>query len=468
MLSPRLRALALTAGLLPFAACASLLPPSSSDDTRPPSNPPEQGPTERSIEDPSINRSARERSVTAEIGSLSFASRGDGDGVVMRLHVTGEIREYDLVERGRHRARVILRGARLTAGLRSGASNGPITVREISERNGEVWIDLDLDGPMLVQAYQDGASYDFLVSTARGPDRMVLEMPYISPERLRAVRTENGVGPPVAVVSPTPSSREEGPRVRSTTTSPPMRSVAYADEASRSHWMLDTIVLDAGHGAHDYGTNHHGVREKEVVLAITRILGDMIEGELGVDVVYTRESDRFVELRERGRVANRSGGKLFISIHANAARNGSAYGTETYILAQRKSDQAREVLERENSVIQLESDPSLYEQFNDEGEIMQELTMSAYQYESQELARLIEREFVRSGRHSRGVKHGPFLVLWAASMPSVLIETGFVSNREESRMLGSREGQEATARAIFRAVREYKHLYDRGLSVARQ
>lgn len=460
------------AGLLPFAACSSLLPPLPGENGKPPSNRPAQGPSGEDTRQSSARGAQVDNIVTAEVGRFSFASRGDRDGVVLRVHVSGEVREFDLVERGRNGARAILRGTRLVAGVQAGVSNGPISVRDVSEHNGEVWIDLDLSRPVLLQAYQDGASYDFLVST-ESANRLVLETPYIAPERLRAVRAENGVGQPVAIASSTPTPREERTRTSSTSTargtaSPPTRPVSYADNASREHWMLDTIVLDAGHGAHDHGTRHHGVREKDVVLSITRILGDLIERELGVNVVYTRDSDRFIELRERGKIANRSGGKLFISIHANAARNGSAYGTETYILAERKSGQAREVLERENSVIELESDPSLYEQFDDQGEIMQELTFSAYQYESQELARLIEGEFVRSGRHSRGVKHGPFLVLWAASMPAVLIETGFVSNREEGRMLGSREGQEATAHDIFRAVKEYKRLYERGLSVARQ
>ncbi len=123
-------------------------------------------------------------------------------------------------------------------------------------------------------------------------------------------------------------------------------------------------------------------------------------------------------------------------------------------------------MERENSVIELESAPELYADFDDEGNILQSLAMSAYQEESQELARLIEGEFVAAGRHSRGVKQGPLLVLWAASMPAVLVEVGFVSNPEEARYISSSRGLDETAEAIFRAVRSYKERYERAMRLA--
>ena len=246
---------------------------------------------------------------------------------------------------------------------------------------------------------------------------------------------------------------------------PPV-DVPYTREAS-ARWRLDTIVLDAGHGGHDIGATYHGVREKDVTLGVVRHLGRMIEQELaGVRVVYTRTDDRFEELRERGRIANRAGGKLFVSVHANAAAAGSARGTETYFLAPHRSTSALDVMERENAVIHLESAPELYAEFTDQGNILQAMAMSAYQEESLDLARLVEGQFGAQGRHSRGVKQAGFLVLWAASMPAILVETGFVSNVDEARLLGSAAGQERTARAIFAAIAAYREHYERGLGFA--
>ena len=250
----------------------------------------------------------------------------------------------------------------------------------------------------------------------------------------------------------------EAPPARTADPEPPSVEVPASAE-----WRLDTVVLDAGHGGHDYGARANGTSDKEVAFGVVSRLGPMIERELGVRVVYTRDDDTFYELRERGRIANRAKGKLFISVHANAAGSSSARGTETFFLAPHREKTAKEVMERENSVIELESRPELYEDFEDQGDILQAMAMSAYQEESQTLAGLIEREFVASGRESRGVKQAGFIVLWAASMPAVLVETGFITNPDEARFLSSDAGLDATAEAIFRAVRAYKERYERGL-----
>jgi N-acetylmuramoyl-L-alanine amidase len=235
----------------------------------------------------------------------------------------------------------------------------------------------------------------------------------------------------------------------------------------QEHWRLDCVVIDAGHGGHDGGATYNGVREKDVALGIARRLGTLIQDRLGVRVVYTRSDDRFIELHRRGQVANQSCGKLFISIHANAAGNESAHGAETYFLAPHRTASAREVMERENSVVALESDPGLYADFDAEGGIMRALAFSAYQQESQTLAALIQEELGgAAGRTSRGVKQAGFLVLWRASMPAVLVETGFVSNDDEARYLASAAGQEAIAGAIYRAVRAYKERYERDLRLS--
>ena len=270
---------------------------------------------------------------------------------------------------------------------------------------------------------------------------------------------------------PASAGRAETPPMRDVEPAPPQprpvepvpADVLEVEVPDASQWKLDTVVLDAGHGGHDYGARANGTSDKEVAWGVVSRLGPMIERELGVRVVYTRDDDTFYELRERGRIANRAKGKLFISVHANAAGSSSARGTETFFLAPHREKTAKEVMERENSVIELESRPELYEDFQDQGDILQAMAMSAYQEESQALAGLIESEFVASGRTSRGVKQAGFIVLWAASMPAVLVETGFITNPDEARFLSSDAGLDATAAAIFRAVRAYKESYERGL-----
>ena len=226
-------------------------------------------------------------------------------------------------------------------------------------------------------------------------------------------------------------------------------------------------MLDAGHGGHDGGASANGIREKDITLAVAKKVGHYVEDRLGIRVVYTREDDRFIELHERGRIANESCGKLFVSIHANAAGSSSAHGSETFFLGLHKSESAADVMERENSVVALESDPGLYAGFDDAEIIVQTLATTAYQRESERLASLIQDQFEhRAERPSRGVKQAGFLVLWRASMPAVLIELGFVTNPSEARFLRSEYGQDLLASAIFRSIRDYKEQYERGFRFA--
>lgn len=234
---------------------------------------------------------------------------------------------------------------------------------------------------------------------------------------------------------------------------------------ARQRWKLDTIVIDAGHGGEDHGAiGHNGLREKDVNLAVAMRLGRMLEQELGVHVVYTRDSDFFVTLRNRGKIANRVGGKLFVSIHSNASTNRRAYGTETYFLGLGKSDAARQVMERENAVVKMEANPELYEEFSEQALILQTLTQSAYLRNSEQLAGLIEHQFsTQVGRTSRGVKQARFYVLWGASMPAVLVELGFVTNPQEAAFLASENGQDYMAASIFNAISAFKTRYEKGL-----
>ena len=367
-----------------------------------------------------------------DLERVSF-DRGSGT-LVARLHTSGRVHAYSVDQEGGTLELTLFR-ARLAPSLERADAQSPVRSYRMDAGEDRVTVRFDVDPSVNVRAYPDRESADLLLSFSTDP-------------RPRAMAWGGGV----VRSAPTAEAR-------------PIPAGAGVLSPSAAHWRLDTIVLDAGHGGHDAGGVGIGTTDRDVAFAVVRRLGPMIEQELGVKVVYTRTDDSFVELRERGKIANRSGGKLFISVHGNAGPE-SARGTETFFLAPRGSASAREVMERENSVIELESDPSLYDDFVDGGDILASLAMSAYQEESQHLARLIEGEFRASGRHSRGVKQNNFIVLWAASMPAVLVEVGFVTNRDEARLLSSSEGQEQTARAIFNAVRSYKETYERGLRLA--
>lgn len=245
---------------------------------------------------------------------------------------------------------------------------------------------------------------------------------------------------------------------------PVPHSVPPVPETTGDRWRLDVIVIDAGHGGRDVGAVANGLREKDVTLAVARRLGQYLEERLGVRVVYTRDDDRFIELKDRGHIANESGGKLFVSIHANAAGSRAAHGTETYFLGMHMSDAAQQVMERENSVVQFEENPEQYASFDEEALMIQTLIQSAYMSKSEELASLVEEQFsARVGRKSRGVKQAGFYVLWGASMPAILVELGFLTNTSEAEFLRSEAGQDYLASAIFRAVRAFKEQYERDL-----
>lgn len=219
-----------------------------------------------------------------------------------------------------------------------------------------------------------------------------------------------------------------------------------------ARWTFDTVVLDAGHGGHDAGAHAHGIREKDVTLGVVRRLGPLLERE-GIRVVYTRTTDVFIPLRERGRLANAAEGRLFVSVHVNATATGApARGTETYLMGLHKTDAAEAVMRRENSVIELESDRSAYARLNPADAVLVDLAGAAFQGTSARLAALVEAQFRGQGRQSRGVKQAGFYVLWNASMPAVLVETGFVNDPREAAYLGSAAGQQEVADAIFRAI----------------
>lgn len=232
---------------------------------------------------------------------------------------------------------------------------------------------------------------------------------------------------------------------------------------------VNTIVLDAGHGGSDpgnLGTGRYANREKDIALSITLQVGAYIEEHFpDVKVIYTRKTDVFLPLHERTEIANNAQADLFVSIHCNAVKNTSVYGTETYVMGFKYSKNNLEMTKKENAVIFMEDD---YEQNydgldlnNPESNIIAALYQNAFLDQSINFANFVERQFKeRVGRKSRGVKQSVLFVMNRTTMPSALIEMGFLSNKEEEDFLNSEKGQSYIASAIYRAFRDYKNTVE--------
>lgn len=234
-------------------------------------------------------------------------------------------------------------------------------------------------------------------------------------------------------------------------------------------YRVQKVVIDAGHGGRDTGTTGRFSNEKEIALEIALELGKTIKRYLkDVEVLYTRTDDSFPSLVDRADLANKNGADLFISIHCNSAPYSSkVYGTETYVMGLDKVAGNLEVAKRENRVILLEENyAENYEGFDPnspESHILFSLYQNAYLDNSLSLAQKIEHQFkTRAGRRSRGVKQAPFWVLWKTSMPSVLVETGYLSNPNEEKDLNDKLKQSYIASGIFRAFRDYKQEIEAG------
>ncbi|MBK0368455.1 N-acetylmuramoyl-L-alanine amidase family protein [Flavobacterium agrisoli] len=225
------------------------------------------------------------------------------------------------------------------------------------------------------------------------------------------------------------------------------------------------VTLDAGHGDHDFGAVYSGRIEKNIALAIVLKVGKILESYPNIDVTYTRKTDVFIDLVERANIANRANANIFVSIHCNANKNTTAFGTETYVMGLSKTASNLEAAKKENSVITLEKDyKRKYDGFDPnspESMIGMTLMQEEYLDYSIALASRVETEFDKLGKKLRGggVKQAPFMVLHKAYMPRVLIETGFISNPEEGDVLNSDSGQNEVAKAIANAIISYKKEY---------
>jgi N-acetylmuramoyl-L-alanine amidase len=233
----------------------------------------------------------------------------------------------------------------------------------------------------------------------------------------------------------------------------------------KNRWLIDTIVIDPGHGGKKSPGSiaPDGTQEKDITLDVSRRLGRLLKEKLGVNVVYTREKDIFVPLWQRPKIANEAGGKLFVSIHCNSVDSSRPYGTETFILSPKSTQKSIDIAARENKVIELEDDQERYEKLlSPEQYILSTMAQSVYMKESEDLAQAVESKYKnRLSAKTRGVKQASFIVLIGPAMPAILTEIGFISNWNELGNLKKDSYRQEVAYSLYLAISEFKKNYEK-------
>lgn len=229
-------------------------------------------------------------------------------------------------------------------------------------------------------------------------------------------------------------------------------------DKDKSRWELDTIIIDPGHGGKDPGAiGKRKTKEKDIVLAIAKYLKKYLEKDNRFKVHLTRDKDKFVPLKERTKFANKKKGKLFISIHCNANKKRGISGFETYFLRPAKTENAKKVAALENKSIKFESDIDSYKELTDEDYIVLSMMQDNFAKESEKWASIVQKQIKTFSRtRDRGVDQAGFYVLIGASMPSILVETGFISNPNEEEILNRKSYQKKLARAIYNSIVKLK------------
>lgn len=410
--------------------------------------------------------------IAQTVNKITVAKRGGDVGYVIRLHMNKAPKGFALAQPYANSLELKLTDSRLSLSkLNTGLVKSPIaSITKVDIKGGGgLIIELRPGEYYTSKVYKDSNKRDILIALTRASEEQALDF----------ARREKGYGwakAPVAITASASKPTENSPQNPSNGRTRELSeeeatAMTTADEAYnrvRENVKFDVVVIDAGHGGHYPGSlGFAKSKEKELALKTALKLGALIEKNMpDVKVVYTRSDDRFISLAERGRIANRAQGDLFISIHGNAAHNRSAFGAEVFFMGTSKTDDALEVMLRENSVVTLEEKTLDVVQMSPEQLLTYELANAGNMASSEKVASYIIDEFIgHAKRPSRGVKQAPFWVLYHASMPAVLVELGFISNKEEEAYLVTAKAQTELAEAMYFAVKRYREQYERGLNM---
>lgn len=385
-----------------------------------------------------------------ELNRISATPRSDGMGYVVRLEFDAPVDGFNLVQSSPDLVQVIIYDTDATFSRGVGSNpRAPLQRIDIEPIAQGLGLDLRL---------QSGSSLRATIYGDRGSDDILVSLQTVERERLELLTdgvprldwsTMQGVLADVR--------RASGPGEGAAARPSPAESDGEYLEL-RDNMRFDVVVLDAGHGGIDPGSiGVGGIREKDINLNVTLKVGAYLEQYVPeLKVVYTRDDDTFVELHERGSIANRAQGDLFVSIHCNSFTTSRSNGAEFYFLGLARTQSALDVMKTENSVIRFEP-PGAKAELSEEEILIYELANAGNLLISQQVAEGLNSQFTeRARRPSRGVKQAGFVVLFHASMPAILVELGFISNPAEARYLNSEYGQDILASAIFRAIRDYK------------
>ena len=384
------------------------------------------------------------------LSRISTVDRSDGKGAVIRYHFSQAVDSFEVIQPAPDLVQMILYGDIDTTGIRMPGYGEKVNQVILYKQDHGFGVDIYLgqDYAYIADAYPDQNGAHLLVGLTETDYN---ELDAYSQQFLAKTWYENfepeELPDPVTVI-------DSGTTI--TDTYNPVRDKL----------KFDKIVIDAGHGGHDPGNLGYkrSAQEKDVVLSIALKLGSYIEENLpGVEVIYTRKTDEFVDLWERGSIANRAEADLFVSIHADAWTQPSVRGASVFFLGLDRSDRSFEVMKEEN---QIYADHQVVEDLSEEDLIVYELAHSGNIANSERIAYMVEDQLKnRAQRKSRGVRQKGLVVLYQSTMPAILVETGFLTNPAEKRYLTSDWGQSLIASAIYRAIKQYKKEQDESYSL---
>lgn len=383
------------------------------------------------------------------LSRISTVDRSDGKGVVIRYHFEEAVDSFEVLQPAPDLIQMVLYGDIDTTGIQLPDEGEKVKQVYLYKLDYGFGVDIYLgdNQAYIADAYPDQNQKHLLVAlTETTYDELdAYSQQFIAKTWYDEIDLPSNPLPPLKIDS---------------------QIVSDSYNPIRNKLKFDKIVIDAGHGGHDPGNLGYkrGAKEKDIVLKIAKKLGAYIEeGIPGLEVIYTRENDEFIDLDERGSIANRAQADLFISIHADAWHQSSVRGASVFFLGLDRNNRSFEAMKQENQVY---SDHEVVEDLSEEDLIIYELAHSGNIANSERIAYMVEDQIKnRAQRKSRGVKTKGLAVLYQSTMPAILVETGFLTNPAEQRYLADDEGQNLMASAIYRAIKQYKKEQDESQSL---